>query len=308
MPPASIASVPRPAWVVLAALCALLTLPARAADLPPELDEIVQAGQIVIGVREDAMPFAFVDQDGQPKGYAVDICRHIAEGVRRAVGRPELPVRYNTLTVTTRELLVREKVVDLECGATSNTRARGERFDFSVAYGVEQAQLISRASQEGVAAPAALGGRAVLVTRGSTSAQWLQSQIASGRVSAQVVPVRNAGRAYFDLEDGKAGAYIGSGEVFLGEVIRRGGQPTDYRRVALDNAAEPLAVMMRKGRPALKKIADDTIRSLANSGELARLYTRWFESPISARRMALAQPMSPAWQAMVAAPSDVPVN
>lgn len=307
MPHAFIVPVLRPAWVVLTALAALLTVPARAADLPPELAEIVQAGQIVIGVREDAMPFAFVDQDGQPKGYAVDICRHIAEGVRRAVGRPELPVRYNTLTVTTRELLVREKVVDLECGATSITRARGERFDFSLAYGVEQAQLISRASQ-GVAAPAALGGRAVLVTRGSTSAQWLQSQIASGRVSAQVVPVRNAGRAYFDLEDGKAGAYIGSGEVFLGEVIRRGGQPTDYRRVTLDSAAEPLAVMMRKGRPALKKIADDTIRSLANSGELARLYTRWFESPIGARRVALAQPMSPAWQAMVAAPSDGAVD
>lgn len=284
----------------------LLPAAARAQSTPlaPELAEIVQAGRIIIGVREDALPFAFVDQDGVPKGYAVDICRHIAENVRRAVGLPELPVRYNTLTVTTRELLVREKVVDLECGATSITRARSEQFDFSLAYGVEQGQLISPAGQP-VASLVGLQGTPVLVTRGSTTAQWLDAH----PPGAGAVSVANAARAYFAMVDGKARAYAGSGEVFLGEVLRRGGQPADFHRVTLDGAAvEPLAVMMRKGRPALKKIADDTIRSLSSSGELTRLYARWFESPITVRRVALAQPMTPAWAAMVAAPTDQPAN
>ena len=278
---------------------------AQTAPLAPELAEIVQAGRLVIGVREDALPFAFVDQDGEPKGYAVDICRHIAENIRRAVGLPELPIRYNTLTVTTRELLVREKVVDLECGATSITRARGERFDFSLAYGVEQGQLISPVGKP-VTSLAALQGSPVMVTRGSTTVDWLKTQPVAG---PSVVPVANSARAYFAMIDGKAQAYVGSGEVFLGEVLRRGGKPSDFSRVTLAGAnVEPLAVMMRKGRPAIKKIADDTIRSLSNSGELGRLYTRWFQEPITTRRVAMAQPMSPAWQAMIAAPTDAPAN
>jgi glutamate/aspartate transport system substrate-binding protein len=275
------------------------------APLSADLQEIAQAGEIVIGVREDALPFAFVDQDGMPKGYSVDICNRIAQNLRTALKRPDLRVRYNTVTINTRALLVREKVVDLECGATSHTRARTGEFDFSVAYGVEQAQLISLKAKP-VPALSQLGGQKVLVAGGSTSASWLRAQ--SG-VAGEVVPVRNAGRAYFDLTEGRTAAYVGSGEVFLGEVLRRGGKATDFNRVTLAGTdIEPLAVMMRKGRPGLKQVADDTIRSLSKSGELVTLYGKWFESPISARRVSLAQPMSSSWLAMVSAPNDQPAN
>lgn len=295
-------------WLACASLAVLASTAAAQqapATLSADLQDIAQAGEVVIGVREDALPFAFVDQDGRPKGYAVEICNRIAQNLRTVLNRPDLRVRYNTVTVNTRALLVREKVVDLECGATSHTRARSNEFDFSVAYGVEQAQLIS-ARDKPVPSLSQLGGGKVLVTGGSTSASWLRAQTG---VAGEVVPVRNAGRAYFDLEEGKAAAYVGSGEVFLGEVLRRGGQASGYSRVTLTGAQiEPLAVMMRKGRPGLKQVADDTIRSLSKSGELVTLYGKWFESPISARRVSLAQPMSNAWLAMVSAPNDQPAN
>lgn len=273
-------------------------------SLPADLQELAQAGEVVIGVREDALPFAFVDQDGVPKGYAIDICNRIVQNLRTVLGKPDLRVRYNTLTIATRTLLVRERVVDMECGATSNTRERAGDFDFSVAYGVEQAQLISPKSKP-LTSLDQLRGQKLAVTTGSSSAAWLATRGAG----ADLVPVRNAGRGYFAIVDGQAVAYLGSGEVFLGEVLRRGGKTDDFHRVTLnDGGFEPLAVMMRKGRTGLKQVADDTIRSMSKAGELNALYTKWFQSPIASRRVAMGQPMSPAWQTMVSAPNDQPAN
>ena len=47
------------------------------------LDEIRNKGRIVIAHRESSVPFSYVD-GGKPVGYAVDLCRRVAEAVRTA--------------------------------------------------------------------------------------------------------------------------------------------------------------------------------------------------------------------------------
>ncbi|MEJ8845102.1 transporter substrate-binding domain-containing protein [Variovorax rhizosphaerae] len=276
--------------------------------LTPDLEEIARNGQIVIGVREDAMPFAFVDQDGVPKGYSVEICDRIAANLKRVLNRPNLRVRYNTMTVTTRALLVREKVVDMECGATSITSERMKEFAFSVGFGVDQALLISlktnpAQSLEDLRAK----GQKLVVTYDSSGEIWLRSRKEAGPL---VEPVRNSTRAYFALVDKSATAYLGSGRVFLGEAMRRGGKLEDlyYTEVKGASDFEPIAVMMRLGRPGLKQVADDTILAMAKANELAPLYSKWFESPVSTRGQNLKVPIGPAWRAMITNPIDRPID
>jgi glutamate/aspartate transport system substrate-binding protein len=52
--------------------------------------------------------------------------------------------------------------------------------------------------------------------------------------------------------------------------------------------------MFRKDDPAFKKLADDTIAGLAKSGELAKLYDKWFVQATPPKNTKLGMPASDA--------------
>ena len=64
--------------------------------------------------------------------------------------------------------------------------------------------------------------------------------------------------------------------------------------------------MFRRGDATFKRIADDTIAKMENSGEAAALYHRWFETPIPSAGVNLDYPMSPEMKALFADPNDRP--
>ena len=68
--------------------------------------------------------------------------------------------------------------------------------------------------------------------------------------------------------------------------------PGDYKIVGEVLNVEPIAIMMRKDDAAFKKVADDTIRGLAQSGELAKIYDKWFVQPIPPKNTRVGLPVS----------------
>ena len=66
--------------------------------------------------------------------------------------------------------------------------------------------------------------------------------------------------------------------------------------------------MLRKNDPEFKALVDGTIARLMKSGEFARLYAKWFESPIPPRGMVLNMPMSAQLKANLKALSDKPAQ
>jgi glutamate/aspartate transport system substrate-binding protein len=59
-------------------------------------------------------------------------------------------------------------------------------------------------------------------------------------------------------------------------------------------SVEPIAIMMRKDDPALKKLADDTIKDMIKSGDMAKLYDKWFVQPIPPKNTRVGLPVSDA--------------
>ena len=64
--------------------------------------------------------------------------------------------------------------------------------------------------------------------------------------------------------------------------------------------------MLPKGDPGFKKIADDTVVMLAKSGELDKLYAKWFTSPIAPKGANLMMPMSANLKKALSSPTDSP--
>ncbi|PZP50102.1 MAG: amino acid ABC transporter substrate-binding protein, partial [Azospira oryzae] len=56
---------------------------------------------------------------------------------------------------------------------------------------------------------------------------------------------------------------------------------------------DPYAIMLRKDDPQWKQFVDGVIVGMMKSGELEKLYTKWFLSPIPPKNAILNVPMTP---------------
>ena len=116
---------------VAIALAWLLPAPTLAQDLQGTLKKIKDSGTIVIGYREQSLPFSFRGDDGKPTGYSIDLCQRIVTGIQQQLKLPKLDVKWVAVTVDTRMTAVVNGTIDLECGSTTSSLSRQEQVDFS---------------------------------------------------------------------------------------------------------------------------------------------------------------------------------
>ena len=83
------------------------------------LDKIRKSGVLTLGYIDGAAPFSFVDGNGEPQGYSVELCRAVAEGIAAQLKRTGLKTRWVKLTIQDRIDAVRKGQVDLECSTTT---------------------------------------------------------------------------------------------------------------------------------------------------------------------------------------------
>ena len=74
-----------------------------------------------MGYIDGAAPFSYVDENKQPQGYSVDLCRQIALGLRAQLKLANLDTRWVELTVQNRFDAVRSGRVDIECSTSTWT-------------------------------------------------------------------------------------------------------------------------------------------------------------------------------------------
>mgnify|MGYP003336218918 CR=1 FL=1 len=58
----------------------------------------------------------------------------------------------------------------------------------------------------------------------------------------------------------------------------------------------------------MKKVVDDTIRAMMKSGELAKVYAKWFTSPIPPKNVSVNLPMGSTLKGLFANPNDKPME
>ena len=75
--------------ILIVALAALGIMALSTTAQARTLQEIGEDGVFRVGFRMDAKPFSFLDPDGNAAGYSVDLCRQVAEALRRQIGAAE---------------------------------------------------------------------------------------------------------------------------------------------------------------------------------------------------------------------------
>jgi glutamate/aspartate transport system substrate-binding protein len=171
---------------------------------------------------------------------------------------------------------------------------------------VEEVRTAVKANS-GITSISQLNGKNVATTTGTTSVQLLRKHERANGVDFKEVFGKDHADSFLLLESGRADAFVMDAQILAGN-IANAKTPADYRIVGEVLNVEPIAIMIRKDDAAYKKLADDTVNAMAKSGELARLYDKWFMQPIPPKNARVGLPPSDATKAVWANPNDKPAE
>ena len=154
---------------------------------------------------------------------------------------------------------------------------------------------------------AQLNGRNVSTTTGTTWVQLLHKHERGAGVDFKEVFGKDHADSFLLLETGRADAFVMDGQILAGN-IAKSKAPADYKIVGEVLSVEPIAIMVPKDDPAYKKAVDESIVAMMKSGDIAKLYDKWFVQPIPPSNTRVGLPASDATKAAWANPNDKPVE
>ncbi len=251
------------------------------------LKTINDRGTILIGYRDNALPFSFLNRAGQPVGFSLDLCHGIAEDVARKLSRdllePDAPawqtgVRIVYVPVTPDERLPKiiSGALDLECGSTTANAERARSVAFSPIFFLAGTRLMvplvdGRAT---IASYRDLAGRTVVVGAGTTNAEVMQHLADRILPPIKVAEAPDLDAAYTMLATGKAAAFA-SDDILLSGFIATRPDGRRFRVVGDYLSYEPYAITLRRDDAAFADLVRSSFERMASEGTLSRLYTRW---------------------------------
>lgn len=280
-----------------------LALLASAGAVAGQLDRIRESRQIVIAHRDTSVPFSYVvGEDQRPVGYALELCLKVAEAVRKELKLPALDVRYLAVTSASRIPAVAEGRAAMECGSTTNTAARRQQVDFTIAHFIAASRFLVKAEAP-VNGIADLAGRTVVSTSGTTNVDTLRRLDREQGLKMKIVEARDHAEAFAMVEKGSADAFA-MDDVLLYGLRANAAQPAAFKIVGKPMTIEPYAIMLPKGDAEFKRVVDQEMRRLIQSGEIYELYSRWFQRPIPPKGITLELPMPSMLRDSLRFPSD----
>ena len=289
----------------LALVASVFAITAYAQD-SGTLKKIKDSGTIVLGTRESSGALAYTLGDGKYVGFHTEMAEHIAKDIQRDLKLPKLDVKYQPVTSQNRIPLVQNGTVDLECGSTTNNAARQKDVAFAMTTYVEEGRIVVKANS-GITGIAGLNGKTVATTTGTTSVQTLRKNKRASGMDFKELFGKDHSDSFLLLESGRADAFVMDGQIVAG-LVSKSKNPADYKILADTLSVEPIACMMRKDDPAFKKAVDSSIQAMVKSGELAKMYDKWFVQAIPPANTKVGLPLSDATKAAWAAPNDKPME
>jgi glutamate/aspartate transport system substrate-binding protein len=245
-----------------------------AAEQSPTLEQIKKTGKIRVGYRPSEPPMSFLDNNGNPAGYSIDLCSKIATGIKTKLEKPKISVEYIPVNSSNRFSALSDNRIDILCGSTTKTLSRAELVDFTQLTFVTGASLLSLVSNP-INNISDLRGKKVAVVKNTTTIEALKGALKDSLTEAEVVPVDTAADGLRALQESKVDAYSSDQVVLIG-LILTAGDPKSFFLASELFSFEPFALAVRRNDADFRLVADRVISHLYRSGQIVQIYGKWF--------------------------------
>ena len=246
--------------------------PLAAQELTGTLQQIKKSGQIRIGYRVSEPPMSFLDKDGNPTGYSIDICKGIVAKVENQIGT-DVKVEYVPVTADGRFKALGDNKIDILCGSTTKTLSRSELVDFTQLTFVTGASLMtlrdSKSRDSG-----GFAGKKIGVVKNTTTAIALKELLRETSTDAEVVLFNSTKESIDALRKKKIDAFSSDQVVLIGIVLKA----HDQMNFVIDPnvfSFEPFALAVRRNDADFRLVADRVISDLYRSKKILEIYDKW---------------------------------
>ena len=291
---------------MLVSAVAFAALAATGAVHADTLKKIKDSGSVTMGVRESSGALGYTLGDGKYVGFHPEVCTKVLADIQKQLGLAKLDIKYQPVTSQNRIPLVQNGTVDIECGSTTNNATRQKDVSFAVTTYVEEVRIAVKAAS-GINGIKDLTGKTIATTTGTTSVQTLRKHERAAGVDFKEVFGKDHADSFLLLESGRADAFVMDGQILAGN-IAKSRNPAAFKIVGEVLSVEPIAIMMRKDDAAFKKAVDDSVKAMMKSGDIAKLWDKWFMQPIPPSNTKVGMPVNENTKAAWANPNDKPME
>ena len=257
-------------------LAGLLLFSANSAHPAGTIEKINSTGTIYLGYQVSSAPFSFLD-NSHPIGYSIDLCNSIVDEISTELGKP-VRVEYRLAAPADRFSGLVSGDFDLLCGIATITPERQERVGFSPTIFVAGAKLLVEQSSK-VGNLRDLQGKRIAVTQGTTTLTLMRDLVERQRLNITLVVGNDPNKAVQYLLSGKVDAFVND-DVLLYGFLANTSMGDKYRIVGDCLSYESYGLAFRKDDYRLSDLIERVFEKIANSGEILRLYEKWFLGPL----------------------------
>jgi glutamate/aspartate transport system substrate-binding protein len=275
---------------------------ANAQELTGTLKKIKDTGTITLGHREASIPFSYYDDKQQVIGYAMDLCSKIVDAVKAELKIPKIAIKLNPVTSATRIPLMANGTIDLECGSTTNNLERQKQIWYTITHFVTANRYVAKKASK-IKSLADLKGKTVVSTSGTTNIKWATEENAKQKLGMNIITAKDHAEAFLSVETGRAVAFF-MDDILLYSLVATSKNPAEWMVGNEAYTVEPYGIMLRKDDAPFKKVVDNAMRNLYKSGEINKIYEKWFLKPVPPKGVNLNVPMSAQFKAAIAKPTD----
>ena len=266
------------------------------------LKKIKDAGTITLGHRDSSIPFSYYDDKQQVVGYAMDICYKVVDAIKAQLKMPKIEIKLNPVTSATRIPLMANGTIDLECGSTTNNLERQKQVAFATTHFVTANRFVSKKASS-LKTVSDLKGKTVVSTSGTTNIKNANEINVEKKLGMNIIAAKDHAESFLTMETGRAVAFF-MDDILLYSLVANSKNPSDWVISANALSVEPYGIMMRKDDAAFKKVVNGAINKLYQSGEINKIYDKWFLKPVPPKGINLNVPMGASFKKVVAKPTD----
>jgi len=244
---------------------------AMAQSLEGRLKQIAETGIIRLAHRSDANPFSFVNAQGQPDGYTVDLCKFVVRSLERQLDA-KLAIAWVPVDTQNRFDAVASGLADMECGSSTVSFERMAKVDFSSIIFMENTGLLVRISS-GFFGVTDLAGKAIAVIAGTTNEAALKNELQRRQLQASVVRVKDRQEGLVQLESGAVEAFASDKLLLIGAQNADG---SNYKMLPENLSYEPYAIALPRGDWAFRLAVNKGLSQLYSDSQILDIYLKWF--------------------------------
>ncbi|SLN63776.1 Glutamate/aspartate periplasmic-binding protein precursor [Roseovarius litorisediminis] len=260
----------------------------------PTLQRIQERGVVSIGHRETSIPFSYIGAENEPIGYSIDLCLKIVDAIAAELGVDSLDVHYVPVTGQTRIPLIANGTIDMECGSTTNNLTRQLQVEYLPTTFITGTKLASKVSS-GITELEDMQGKIIGLASGTTNEKAIKAAIEAENLDVKIVPVKDHSQGWLALETDRIDAY-GSDDVLLYGLISKSSEPAAYHVTGRYLSFDPYALMVQRNDSTFERLGRATMAGLMRSGEMAKIYAKWFEPGPTKINMPLSDTLRTAFE------------